>query len=80
MTGKRLGETLYQLDITSQEEKAEETNNEAKVASTNATTFAIWHERFAHVNYATMQRMIKLNAVTGLNVVGNTSPKEVLEF
>lgn len=76
MTGRRLGETLYQLDITSQEKIADETNNEAKVASTNAITFAIWHERFAHVNYATMQRMIKLNVVTGLNVVGSTSHKE----
>jgi hypothetical protein len=76
MTGKRLGETLYQLDITSQGEIAEEKSNEAKVASKNATTFAIWHERFADVNYATMQRMIKLNAVTGLNVVGSTLQKE----
>jgi hypothetical protein len=72
MNGRRFDETLYQLDIISQEDIAEETNNEAKVASANAKTFAIWHERFAHVNYATMQRMIELNVFTGLNVMGST--------
>jgi hypothetical protein len=45
-------------------------------SSTNATTFAIWHERFAQVNYTTMQRIIKLKALTVLNVVGSTSHKE----
>jgi hypothetical protein len=72
MNGRRFDETLYQLDIISQEDIAEETNNEAKVASANAKTFAIWHERFAHLNYATMQRMIELNVFTGLNVMGST--------
>ena len=65
ITGKRFGQSLYLLDVSTQT-----IQDAAKAAMSNGATFEIWHERLAHVNYKTMKRMMLLNAVTGLNVIG----------
>jgi len=65
ITGKRFGQSLYLLDISTQT-----IQEAAKAAMSIGATFEIWHERLVHVNYKTMKRMMLLNAITGLNVIG----------
>jgi transposase InsO family protein len=68
IVGRRFGQSLYLLDISTQS-----IQEAAKAAMANGASFEIWHERLAHVNYNTMRRMQKLNAVTGLNINGQAS-------
>ena len=67
MVGKRVGQSLYQLDLLTQEKV------NAKAAISSGASFDVWHERLAHVNHDTIRKMITSNSVVGLNIIGELS-------
>ena len=67
MVGKRVGQSLYQLDLLTQEKV------NAKAAISSGASFNVWHERLAHVNHDTIRKMITSNSVVGLNIIGELS-------
>jgi hypothetical protein len=67
MVGKRVGQSLYQLDLLTQEKV------NAKAAISSGASFDVWHERLAHVNHDTIRKIITSNSVVGLNIIGELS-------
>jgi hypothetical protein len=67
MVGRRVGQSLYQLDLLTQEKV------NAKAAISSGASFDVWHERLAHVNHDTIRKMITSNSVVGLNIIGELS-------
>jgi hypothetical protein len=68
MIGRRVGQSLYQLDLMTQERV-----ENAKSATSRGVPFEVWHERLAHVNHDTIRKMIASDSVIGLKVIGKTS-------
>jgi hypothetical protein len=68
MTGERSGMTLYELEIQKAPTKMSQSAEKATTSNTNAValkaaSFNTWHKRLAHVNYQTIQRMMRHDAV-----------------
>lgn len=61
MEGRRVGNTLYHLNIEAQEIKGGTT-----LQVKNHTSLSVWHERFAHINTITIQKMSSQKVVGGL--------------
>jgi hypothetical protein len=68
MIGRRVGQSLYQLDLMTQERV-----ENAKAATSSGVPFEVWHERLAHVNQDTIRKMIASDSVIGLKVIGKPS-------
>ena len=64
MVGRRAGNELYYLDIVATSNKWP---MEAALVSNQAIPISVWHQRLAHLNSQTIQKMSSLGAVTGLN-------------
>ncbi len=63
MTGKRTGETLYQVDAI-----AKRSPTMGFAASSNHASLTIWHQRLGHVNVRTVSRMAAGVGVTGMSI------------
>lgn len=63
MTGKRTGETLYQVDAI-----AKRSPTMGFAASSNHASLTIWHQRLGHVNVRTVSRMAAGIGVTGMSI------------
>ena len=63
--GQRVENTLYYLNIL-----AKETNGSPTALTVKRTgvSLATWHDRFAHLNFKTILKMVTLDNTTGLNV------------
>ena len=67
-TAKRIGQTLYQLEITIP-------TDVASIARPIALrSIERWHQIFAHINYQTLIVMANVNAVDGLDLPLNSKP------
>ena len=44
----------------------------ASVSSSTAASLEVWHKRLAHINYATVKRIINSSCVTGMNVIASS--------
>jgi hypothetical protein len=87
MTGERSGMTLYELEIqtaptkmSQSAEKATTSNANTNAVALKAASFNTWHKRLAHVNYQTIQRMMRHDAVEGITLKEKSEiPKEICQ-
>lgn len=73
MVGKRVGKTLYLLDI-SPRNPSDNTTESAFVSSTSIS-LTMWHRRLAHINPRTIIQMASKNLVDGLNMTDTDIPQ-----
>ena len=69
LTGKRIGRNLYELDMVTLNQKQNSPNS-----ALMAVPLRIWHDRFSHVNYDTLKKMIDNQSVNGIELKGDTKP------
>jgi hypothetical protein len=85
MTGEKSGMSLYELEIqtapTKMSQSAEKaTTSNANAVALKAASFNTWHKRLAHVNYQTIQRMMRHEAVEGITLKEKSEiPKEICQ-
>ena len=68
--GQRVGNTLYYLKILAKETTGSPT---ALTVKRTGVSLATWHDRFAHLNFKTILKMVTLDNTIGLNVSGDNT-------
>jgi transposase InsO family protein len=71
--GQRVENTLYYLNILAKETTGSPT---ALTVKRTGVSLATWHDRFAHLNFKTILKMVTLDNTTGLNVSGDNTDCE----
>jgi hypothetical protein len=77
MHGQRIGKSLYHLKVIAKNSNPESTST--CIATSEKSPFQIWHQRLAHVNRKAIQKMLKLNAVTGFDLDFNNAVHSICE-
>ena len=77
MHGQRIGKSLYHLKVIAENLNPEPTSTYS--ATSVKSHFQTWHQRLAHVNRKAIQKMIKLNAVTGFDLDLNNTVHPLCE-
>lgn len=70
--GRRIGNTLYQLDIKAIIESPKKEHG--FLVKQSAASLMTWHLRLSHVNCRTIQRMEETNAVEGMTITSRKLP------
>jgi GAG-pre-integrase domain len=76
MTGKRVGRSLYYLDIRVHYVNSSYTEETAMMGSATLSQ-DIWHQRLAHVNQNTINKMLSQQLVDGLHINIKNDPSAV---
>ena len=76
MTGKRVGKSLYYLDIRVHHFNSSCTEETAMMGSATLSQ-DIWHQRLAHVNQNTVNKMLSQQLVDGLHMNSEKNSKTV---
>ena len=70
MFGQRMRKTLYLLSITAMPSRAHGEPEEVGLVAKSTASLTTWHNRLAHLNYASVIKMSPGNAVKGMDVLG----------
>lgn len=76
MTGRRVGSSLYLLDIYHHSEEDHPSSSDRALPSSISPGIVTWHRRLAHTNYPTILEMAKDGIVEGLDLANTTTPTE----
>lgn len=68
MSGQRIGKSLYHLKVIARTSNQDSSSTVATSSEKSLHHFKIWHQRLAHINNKAILKMIKLNAVAGLDL------------
>jgi hypothetical protein len=75
LTGERMGNTLYQLNLKPEIQKTQIKHAQISFDVAFNTdirySITIWHQRLGYIGYHTQKKMIQQDLVIGLNVCGN---------
>ena len=72
MSGKRLGKSLYHLNVTATNSFEDCSTAIVATKSNRPLPLSLIHQRLAHLNNAAILKMLRTNAVTGLNLDPST--------
>lgn len=77
MVGERLGKNLYHLAILPTLTESQTIKDSACLAVPSPPSIEIWHQRFAHVNFTTLKRMLSNHSVDGFGLQTIKAPNRL---
>lgn len=77
MSGQRVGKSLYHLKVIAKNSYSD--NSYAAAANSTTQCLSLWHQRLAHLNCKTILKMVRTNAVDGLELNNDQLKNQLCE-